>query len=94
MIDIQLGRWVEMAGIEPRARWTRRLAAFSVIVVALSSVLVWRLADLQLVQGPSFARQALIELELHCLAGRLKRRELAIHAASERQFRPAPVRQP
>jgi penicillin-binding protein 2 len=60
MIDLQLGRWVELAGIEPRARWTRRLAAFSLLAVGLSSVLVWRLADLQLVQGPSFARLALV----------------------------------
>jgi len=60
VIDLQLGRWVELAGIEPRARWTRRLAAFSVLVVGLSSMLAWRLADLQIVQGPSFARQALV----------------------------------
>jgi penicillin-binding protein 2 len=60
MIDLQLGRWVELAGIEPRARWTRRLAAFAILAVGLSSVLVWRLADLQLLQGPSFARLALV----------------------------------
>jgi penicillin-binding protein 2 len=60
VIDLQIGRWVELAGIEPRARWTRRLATFAVLAVVLSSVLVWRLADLQLVQGPSFARQALV----------------------------------
>jgi penicillin-binding protein 2 len=60
VIDLQPGRWVELAGIEPRPRWTRRLAAFSVLAVILSSVLVWRLADLQLVQGPSFARLALV----------------------------------
>jgi len=60
LIDLQPGRWVELAGIEPRARWTRRLAAFSVLAVVLSSILVWRLADLQLVQGPSFARLALV----------------------------------
>ena len=60
MIDIQAGRWVELAGIGPRARWTRRLAAFAVLAVGLSSVLVWRIADLELVQGPSFTRQALV----------------------------------
>jgi penicillin-binding protein 2 len=60
VIDLELGRWVELAGSEPRARWTRRLAAFAVLVVVVSSVLVWRLADLQLVQGPSFARLALV----------------------------------
>ncbi len=60
MIGLELGRWVELAGIEPRARWTARLAALTIAIVALSSVLVWRLADLQLVQGGAFARQALI----------------------------------
>jgi penicillin-binding protein 2 len=60
LIDLGLGRWVELAGLEPRARWTARLALFTTIAVGLSSVLVWRLADLQLIQGPAFARQALV----------------------------------
>src|ERR1700730_9731957 len=60
VIDLQPGRWVELAGIEPRPRWTRRLAAFSALAVILSSVLVWRLDDLQLVPGPSFASLALV----------------------------------
>jgi penicillin-binding protein 2 len=60
LIDLGLGRWVELAGLEPRARWTARLAIFTVIAVGLSSVLVWRVADLQLIQGPAFARQALV----------------------------------
>ncbi len=60
MIDLQPGRWVELAGTEPQARWTRRLAAFAVLAVGLSSVLVWRLADLQLVQGSRFAKLALV----------------------------------
>lgn len=60
MIDLGLGRWVELAGIEPRARWTARLAIFTTLAVGLSSVLVWRLADLQLVQGPAYSRLALV----------------------------------
>ncbi|TMC13594.1 MAG: hypothetical protein E6J29_06305 [Chloroflexi bacterium] len=60
MIDLQLGRWVELAGIEPKARWTARLAAFTILAVGLSGVLVWRLADLQLIQGATFAREALV----------------------------------
>jgi len=60
VIDLQLGRWVELAGIEPKARWTARLAAFTILAVGLSGVLVWRLADLQLIQGATFAREALV----------------------------------
>jgi penicillin-binding protein 2 len=60
VVDLQLGRWVELAGIEPQARWTARLATLMAIVIALSSVLVWRLVDLQLVHGSSYARQALV----------------------------------
>jgi penicillin-binding protein 2 len=60
VIDLGLGRWVELAGIEPRSRWTARLAIFTTLAVGLSSVLVWRLADLQLVQGPTYSRLALV----------------------------------
>jgi penicillin-binding protein 2 len=60
MIDLGIGRWVELAGLESKSRWTARLAAFAVVAVGLSSVLVWRLADLQLIQGPVFAREALV----------------------------------
>jgi penicillin-binding protein 2 len=60
VIDLQLGRWVELAGIEPKSRWTARLALFTALAVGLSGVLIWRLADLQLIHGASFARQALV----------------------------------
>ena len=60
MIDLGIGRWIELAGIEPHARWSARLAVLTASMVALSGVLVWRLADIQLVQGPAFARQALV----------------------------------
>jgi penicillin-binding protein 2 len=60
VIDLQLGRWIELAGIEPRARWTARLAIFVVVAVGLSSILLWRLADLQLIHGASFAQEALV----------------------------------
>ena len=60
MIGLEPGRWVTLAGIEPEARWTTRLAALAIAIVALSSTLVWRLADLQLVEGGAYARQALV----------------------------------
>jgi len=60
VIDLGLGRWVELAGIEPRARWTARLAIFTTLALGLSSVLVWRLVDLQLIQGPAYSRLALV----------------------------------
>ncbi|GAC1616545.1 MAG: penicillin-binding protein 2 [Candidatus Dormibacteraceae bacterium] len=60
MIGPQLGRWIELAGIEPRSRWPPRLAAFTGLVILLSTVLTWRLADLEIVQGHTFAAQALV----------------------------------
>ena len=36
------------------------MAAFTALVVGLSSILVWRLADLQLVHGATYAREAMV----------------------------------
>src|SRR5438105_3453382 len=57
---IEPGRWVELAGIEPRPRWTRRLHLFTAIVLIGVTVLSWRLVELQVIQGAGFNRLALI----------------------------------
>ena len=57
---IEPGRWVELAGIEPRPRWTRRLYLFTAIVLIGVTVLSWRLVELQVIQGAGFNRLALI----------------------------------
>ena len=60
MIDLGIGRWIELGGVEPKARWTARLAILATIAVGLSSALAWRLVDLQVVQGPVYSRLAIV----------------------------------
>ena len=45
---------MELAGIEPQARWSRRLVAFALLALTVVGVLSWRLADLQVLQGARF----------------------------------------
>jgi len=51
---VEPGRWVELAGIEPRPRWSRRLVALALTAITVIGVLSWRLADLQVLQGARF----------------------------------------
>ena len=55
---VEPGRWVELAGIEARPRWSRRLVALSLVAVTVVGVLSWRLADLQVLQGAKFNSMA------------------------------------
>jgi penicillin-binding protein 2 len=55
---VELGRWVELGGLEPRARWSARLLAFAVLVVAAVLVLVSRLFQLQVEDGHHLAALA------------------------------------
>lgn len=51
---VEPGRWVDLAGIEAGARWSRRLVAVALLAVTIVGVLTWRLADLQILQGARF----------------------------------------
>jgi penicillin-binding protein 2 len=55
---IELGRWVDLGGLEPRARWSARLLAFAFLVVAAVVVLVSRLFQLQVEDGRHLAALA------------------------------------
>jgi penicillin-binding protein 2 len=55
---IELGRWVDLGGLEPRARWSTRLLAFAVLIVAALIVLVSRLFQLQVEDGRHLAALA------------------------------------
>lgn len=55
---VELGRWVDLGGLEPRARWTPRLLAFGVLVVGAIVILVGRLFQLQVEDGRHLAAVA------------------------------------
>ena len=60
---VELGRWVDLGGLEPRARWTPRLLAFGVLVVAAVVILVGRLFQLQVQDGRHLAALATLTRE-------------------------------
>ena len=55
---IELGRWVDLGGLEPRARWSTRLLAFAVLVVAAVVIRASRLFQLQVEDGRHLAALA------------------------------------
>lgn len=57
-VPVQLGRWIDLGGLEPRPRWSARMIAFGLLVVAAAVVLVSRLFQLQVEDGRHLAALA------------------------------------
>jgi penicillin-binding protein 2 len=55
---IEPGRWVELGGVTPRARWSSRLVAAAVVAVLVIGVLAIKLAQLQVTDGAELAMLA------------------------------------
>jgi penicillin-binding protein 2 len=55
---IEPGRWVELGGVTPRARWSGRLIAAATLAVLVAGVFAIKLAQLQVTDGAQLASLA------------------------------------
>jgi penicillin-binding protein 2 len=55
---LELGRWIDVAGLEPRPRWSPRLVAMALVVCLAMALVFQRLFVLQVIEGRTFIAAA------------------------------------